>query len=173
MTLSYLCHPHRLGYHVHLFICQTSSLCWIFECHYILSQIPALALVVSFLGNSSHIPNINLHPTTPHNPPSIHYSPPTTQWDGLVPGGWPTLPQNCVNPKSLPLWVFSALLVVCDQDKKPHVVQQILKGGNFCQLTSLLLQHKLFDCIKSRFWLNVTKTRNSCLLKKILRGNIF
>ena len=38
---------------------------------------------------------------------------------------------------------FSLFLVVCDQDKKPHVSRQILKGGNFCQLTSLLLQHNL------------------------------
>ena len=41
----------------------------------------------------------------------------------------PTLPQNGVNPTSLQLLSFSAFLVVCDQDKKPHVGQQILKGG--------------------------------------------
>ena len=34
-------------------------------------------------------------------------------------------------------------LVISDQDKEPHVGQQIFKRGDFCQLTSLLLQHNL------------------------------
>ena len=53
-----------------------------------------------------------------------------------------TAPEWC-QPDRLGTLSFSAFLVVCDQDKKPYVVQHILYGGNFCQLTSLLLQHKL------------------------------
>ena len=53
-----------------------------------------------------------------------------------------TAPEWC-QPDKLVTLSFSAFLVVCDQDKKPHIVQQILKGGNFCQLTSLLLHHNI------------------------------
>ena len=56
--------------------------------------------------------------------------------------GGHTAPEWC-QPDKLTTLSFSAFLVVCDQDRKPHVGQQILKGGNFCQLTSLLLHHKL------------------------------
>ena len=49
-----------------------------------------------------------------------------------------TAPEWC-QPVKLATLSFSAFLVVCDQDKTIHVGQQILKGGNFCLLTSLLL----------------------------------
>ena len=41
-----------------------------------------------------------------------------------------TAPEWC-QPDKLATLSFSAFLVICDQDKKPHVGQKNLKGGNF------------------------------------------
>ena len=53
-----------------------------------------------------------------------------------------TAPERC-QPEKFATLTFSAFLVVCDQDKKLQIGQQILQGGNFSQLISLLLHHHL------------------------------
>ena len=47
-----------------------------------------------------------------------------------------TAPEWC-QPDKLATLSFSAFLVVCDQDKRPYVGQQILKGGNLHHNLSL------------------------------------
>ena len=63
--------------------------------------------------------------------------------------GGPTVAQKVMGGHTAPEWCqpvrfatlsFSAFLVVCDQDKSVQTGQQILKGGNFCLPTSLLLR---------------------------------
>ena len=62
-----------------------------------------------------------------------------------------TAPERC-QPDKFATLSFSAFLVVCDQDKKLQVGQQILKGGNFCQLISLLLHHHLSVSFTNSSW---------------------
>ena len=62
-----------------------------------------------------------------------------------------TAPERC-QPDKLATLSFSAFLVVCDQDKKLQVGQQILKGGNFCQLSSLLLHRHLSVSFTNSSW---------------------
>ena len=62
-----------------------------------------------------------------------------------------TAPERC-QPDKFATLSFSAFLVVCDQDKKLQVGQQILKGGNFCQLISLLLHHHLSVKFTNSSW---------------------
>ena len=62
-----------------------------------------------------------------------------------------TAPEWC-QPEMFATLSFSAVLFVCDQDKNLHVAQQILQGGNFCQLTSLLLHHFLSVIFTNSSW---------------------
>ena len=68
-------------------------------------------------------------------------------------------------------------LTKCDQEKYINVAWEAFKAGLFCQLTSSLLRDHLSPSVKkqlrivlylsfSHFWLNVTKTNNSCLTDK-------
>ena len=62
-----------------------------------------------------------------------------------------TAPDWC-QPEVFGTLNFSAVLIVCDQDKIIHVDQQILKGGNFCQLTTLLLHHHFSVSFTNSSW---------------------
>ena len=151
----------------------------------------------------------------------------------------PTLPQNGVNPTSLPLWVFQHFLSFVTKIGNPMLANKFYKGGIFvncvhfyCNIIYyshslihqwtipvthrvihiidqmwpkeifpcshdillgqafnvcwplfhyMILYHPIlrntlkicFDCIKSRFWLIVTKRRHSCWIRKIMSGSVF
>ena len=82
-----------------------------------------------------------------------------------------TAPEGC-QPAKLATLSFSAFLVVCDQDKKPHVGQQILKGGNFCQLTSLLLHHHLSVSFTNSSWNHCFSVFSQCFWPNVTKRNI-
>ena len=77
--------------------------------------------------------------------PMVHYIRKVENWNVLH-----TAPEWC-QPNKLATLSYSAFLVISDQDKEPHVVQQILKGAifvnwlHFC--CSIIYQsHSLIHC---------------------------